>query len=217
MKRSVKNIFPIFFFISSIINYAQSAWGSEVFLNVSEKPLSYVLDEIRNQSKLNIIYSDKIINEKKITCSFNSTAEAAIIEVLRKTGFSFKKFENNVAVIFPKSPSSKKTKAVVRNKNVKTNFSPSNDEVVKPTLISSLELTYPENAIKKRIEGEVLARLLVSKSGEVTSVKVERSSGYEILDTATINYIKKLKFLPAEVNGKYHPVWTSMLVKFNFE
>ncbi|MCW8849832.1 MAG: TonB family protein [Melioribacteraceae bacterium] len=217
MKRSFKNIFPLFFFISSIINYAQNAWGSEVFLSVNEEPLSYVLNEIRSQSNLNIIYSDKIINDKKVTCNLSSTAEDAIKEVLTKTGFSYKKFENNVAVIFPKSPSSKKTKAVVRNKNVKSNFSPPNEEVLKPTLISSLELAYPENAIKERIEGEVHVLLLVSKSGNVTNVKVKKSSGHEILDTATINYIKKLKFLPAEVNGKYHPVWTSMLVKYNFE
>ncbi len=217
MKHSIKYIFFLFCFISSILNYAQSAWGSEVFLSVNEKPLSYVLNEIRNQSKLNIIYSDKIIDDKKVTCNLSSTAEEAIKEVLAKTGFSYKKFENNVAVIFPKSPSSKKTKAVVRNKNIKTKFSPPNEEVVKPTLISSLELAYPEDAIKERIEGEVLALLLVSKGGNVTQVKVERSSGYEILDTATLNYIKKLKFLPAEVNGKYHPVWTSMLVKYNFE
>ena len=167
--------------------------------------------------KLNLIYSDKIINEKKITCNLNSTAEEAMKEVLTKTGLSFKKFENNAAVIFPKSPASKKAKAVVRNKNVKNNFSPTNDELIKPTLISSLELVYPEDAIKKRIEGEVLARLMVSKSGDVMHVKVQRSSGYKILDTATINYIKRLKFLPAELNGRYHKVWTSMLVKFNFE
>ena len=217
MMISIKNIFSYLFFISSILNYAQSAWGAEVFLSVNEKPLSYVLNEIRNQSKLNIIYSDKIINDKTVTCNLNSTAEEAIKEVLTKTGFSYKKFENNVAVVFPKSPSSKKTKAVVRNKNVKSDFSPPDEKVVKPTLISSLELVYPENAIKKRIEGEVVARLLVSKSGDVTQVKVDKSSGHKILDTATINYIKKLKFLPAEVNGKYHPVWTNMLVKYNFE
>ena len=157
MKRSIKNIFPLFFFISSTINYAQRAWGSEVFLSVNEKPLSYVLDEIREQSKLNIIYSDKIINEKTVTCNLNSTAEEAIKEVLTKTGFSFKKFDNNVAVIFPKTPTSKKTKAVVRNKNVKTKISPANEEVVKPTLISTLELVYPENAIKQRIGGSTCA------------------------------------------------------------
>ena len=217
MTNSIKYIFPIFFFISSIINYAQSAWGSEVFLSVNEKPLSYVLNEIRNQSKLNIIYSDNIIENKNVTCNLNSTAEAAIKKVLTKTGLTYKKFENNVAVVFPQTPASKKTKAVVRNKNVKPNFSPPNEEVVRPALISSLQLVYPENAINKRIEGEVHALLLVSESGDVTNVKVKKSSGHEILDTATINYIKKLKFLPAEVNGKYHPVWTSMLVKYNFE
>lgn len=217
MKISYQIILFFAFSVSSILNYAQSAWGSEVFLSVNEEPLSYVLNEIRNQTKLNIIYSDKLIDDKKVSCNLNTTAEDAIKEVLTKSGLSFKKFENNVAVIFPKSPSSKKTKAVVSNKNVKTNFSDTIEDVIKPSLISKLELIYPEKAIKERIEGEVLARFLVSKSGEVSSVKVERSSGYEILDTATINYIKKLKFLPAEYNGKYHKVWTSMLVKYDFE
>ncbi|MCB9249731.1 MAG: TonB family protein [Ignavibacteriales bacterium] len=45
----------------------------------------------------------------------------------------------------------------------------------------------------------------------------EKSSGHQILDTATINYVNKLKFLPAEYKGKYKSVWITMLVKFSFE
>lgn len=214
---SKKLIFLISLIFSSSFNYAQNAWGAEVFLKVEEKSLRYVLNEIRNQSNINLIYDDKLINEKTLTCSINSTAEKAIKEVLTKTGFSFRKFENNSAVIFPKNSTVKKTKAVVSNKNIEKKFVPINNELLKPTLISNLNLVYPESAIKKGIEGEVLARILVSKSGTVADVKVEISSGYEVLDTATINYVRKLKFLPAEINGKYYKAWTSMLVKFNFE
>lgn len=211
-----KIILSILIFCPSLC-YTQNAWGEEVFLTLEEKPLRYVLNEIREQSNINIIYNDNLISEKTLSCNIKSTAENAIKEVLKQTGLTFKKFNNNTIVIIPQNTAAKKTKAVVINEKIDSEYIPTNSELLKPTLLSKLNLIYPQDAVIKGIEGEVLARILVSKKGNVSDVKLDRSSGHEILDTATINYVRKLKFLPAEINGKYQRAWTSMLVKFNFE
>ena len=214
---SKRILFLSIIFLSSIYCFAQNAWGKEVFLNIQEKPLRYVLNEIRSQSQLNLIFNDNLIAESIISCNFKSTAEEAISEVLSKNGFSFKKFENNSAVIFKSSPPPTKVKAVVRRSTLAPTAPPISSEILKPTLISNIKLNYPIEAIAKKIEGEVLTRILVTSKGDVEEVEVERSSGHNILDTATINHVRKLKFLPAEFDGKYHKVWTTMLVKYSFE
>ena len=203
--------------LSSICCLAQNAWGKEVFLNIEEKPLRYVLNEIRNQTDLNLIYNDNLFEEITLSGSFNSSAESALSEILSRYDCSFKKFENNAAVIYRKKSTPKKFKAVVRKTNTAEFIPPSQVEILKPILLSKIDLVYPQEAINKRIEGETLAKLFITKEGKVSEVLVEKSSGHQILDTATINYVNKLKFLPAEYKGKYKSVWITMLVKFSFE
>lgn len=203
--------------LSSILNHAQDAWGAEVFLNIKEMPLRNVLSEIRNQSNLNLIYDVNQVNTKVLTCNIKSSAENVITEVLSKNGFAYKKYNDNTAVIFKDMSAPKKNKAVVRKTNLEDTLSQSQLEFLKPTLLSKLELTYPQAAIRDRLEGEVLAKILVTSKGNVSDVILQKSSGHKILDTATINYVNKLEFLPAEFNGKYRSVWTTMLVKYNFE
>ncbi|MCB9249997.1 MAG: energy transducer TonB [Ignavibacteriales bacterium] len=106
---------------------------------------------------------------------------------------------------------------MVHKTNTAEFIPPSQVEILKPTLLSKIDLVYPQEAINKRIEGETLAKLFITKEGKVSEVLVEKSSGHQILDTATINYVNKLKFLPAEYKGKYKSVWITMLVKFSFE
>ena len=84
----------------SFRSYAQNAWGKEVFLNLKEKPLRDALQELRKQTDLNLIFNDNLTREKLLTLNINSTAENAISELLRSTGFTYKKFDDNSAVIF---------------------------------------------------------------------------------------------------------------------
>jgi len=203
--------------LTSFRSYAQNAWGKEVFLDIREKPLRDALAELRKQTDLNLIFNDNLTKEKLLTLNINSTAEKAMTELLSSTGFTYKKFDDNSAVIFEEKPKPPKTKAVVKKSNLKINLTSEKAEIIKPTLISKLELIYPKDAVDKQIEGEVLAKILVSSKGDVSRVKLEKSSGHQILDTATINYVQKLKFLPAELNGKYKDVWTTMVVKYQFE
>jgi TonB family protein len=202
--------------ISSIHQYSQNAWNKEVLLQIEEKPLRYILNEIRSQTNLNLIYNDKQTREIIVTCNLNTTAEEAISKVLIENGFSYKKYENNSAVIY-KNKSPQKYITVVHDSRTENDISVPKVEITKPTLLSKVELNYPQEAIDKNIEGEVLAKILVTSKGNVSKVILETSSGYKILDTVTYNYVRKLKFLPAEHNGKYLQAWTTLLVKYAFE
>lgn len=215
MKSKLIILFSSIIFVGNIA-FAQSAWGEEVFLKVEEKPLRFVLNEIRNQSNINLIFDENLVSQKLLTCNIRKPVEKVIDDVLKKSGLSYKKFNNNSAVIYKGATASKKTKAVVR-KTKPAATEVTRNSILKPTLISDSKLEYPQSAIKEGIEGEVRTRLLISKKGLVIDVVLEKTSGSEILDTTTINYVKKLSFLPAELNGKNKEAWTSMVVKFNFE
>lgn len=211
----IKSILFVLFSINCTL--AQSAWGEEVFLDIREKPLRFVLNQISEQTNLNLIYNDNLVNQHIISCNVNSPAEEALSDILKTNGFVYKKFSKNTAVIFQDKKTPPKTKGVVRNSKLTDSIPDTNHVISRPILLSKEKLEYPAAAMKDRLEGEVIAKILISKSGNVKRVVLESSSGFEILDTATINYIKKLDFLAAEYKGKYRDSWTSMIVKFNFE
>ncbi len=196
-------------------SYSQDAWRKEVFLNIKEKPLRYALSDIREQTNLNLIYNDDLAKRVIDKCSIKATAETAIKYLLNQNGLSFKKFNKNTAVIFEEKTPRPEIKTVPPKPIIKEDLTPNEDRLLKATLLSKFALDYPEEAIKKNIHGDVFLKILVDTNGDVSAVKLEKSSGYDVLDTATINYTKRLKFLPAQYNNTAQAVWTSMHVIFN--
>jgi len=76
---------------------------------------------------------------------------------------------------------------------------------------------YPAAALAGRIEGRVLLHLTVGLSGDVTLVRLVRSSGSALLDQAAITAVRKWRFEPATQRGE--PVaWECQLpVRFTLE
>lgn len=56
---------------------------------------------------------------------------------------------------------------------------------------------YPAEAIRQRLEGTVLIRIHVDKTGDVNEVDVIRSSGHSILDEAAVKAVRGWKGEPA--------------------
>ena len=56
--------------------------------------------------------------------------------------------------------------------------------------------TYPTEAKKARQQGVVTVRFSVDRSGNVSNVSIRRSSGYDILDTATLQLVQRVAPLP---------------------
>jgi TonB family protein len=216
MFREAKNIIYFLLFTANIY-FAQAGWGAEVSLNLKERPLNIALEEIRTQADVNLIYNQSLFKENLVSLNLTSTADKILANLLNAHGYTFKKFENNSAVIFRKDIPQKKMKAVVQ-KTVsleKDTFEAS--EITKPVLLSKVDIRYPEEAIRQNMEGTVLLNLLVNTKGNISRIRIGKSSGFILLDSTAINYVKDFKFLPAEVNGKHTEVWTNLHVRYNFE
>jgi len=70
-----------------------------------------------------------------------------------------------------------------------------------PELTQFVEAVYPEEFVKKGVEGSVLLELLVNETGSVDSVSVVRSLN-PLLDSSAVNAARKFKFSPAQAGGE---------------
>jgi periplasmic protein TonB len=61
---------------------------------------------------------------------------------------------------------------------------------------------YPALSVRKGEEGRVLMKVLVSASGAAEDVQIEKSSGFDRLDTAAVEAVKRWRFIPAKKNNQ---------------
>jgi TonB family protein len=205
----------LFIIYSGVLN-AQSNWEKEVNLNITNGSLKQALMEISVQSDIDFIFNDIIARENTISVDTRATVRNALSFILKQCNLEYKRFGSNIAVIF-KGKKSQKIIEKPEQRIVKNIYSSIDTEITKPVLLSNVDLYYPAEAVKEYIEGEVLAKFQISKEGIVNHVMLEKASGHRILDTATLNYVKKLRYQPAEYNGKPHEVWTTLMVKYDLE
>ena len=66
----------------------------------------------------------------------------------------------------------------------------------KITCLSCLKPKYPKIALERGYEGILKLQILISKKGEVSNIKLIKSSGYTILDKSGIDAAKKSRFYP---------------------
>lgn len=59
-------------------------------------------------------------------------------------------------------------------------------------------LFYPEEAIARGLEGEVLVLIVIDEGGQVVAARVEQGSGHRLLDDAALHAVRSLRSLPAE-------------------
>ena len=193
---------------------SQSISGRNISLICNNEPLRTVLDEIRIQAGVNFIYQDDLIDNKNITCRIkNDFVKDAVKRILSGSNISYKIFGEKVFVLFKeKKPVKISYKAIV----VDQDASVSNPVVsfTKPEIIYGDKPVYPAEAVKNNIEGKVKVRFLISKEGNVDRTIIEITSGSEILDSAAIDYINKLKFTPAKENGLTRTIWMSMVLRY---
>lgn len=77
----------------------------------------------------------------------------------------------------------------------------------------NINLVYPKEINKLRLEGKVLAKVLVDKNGIVADIKMEFSD-WGILNKYVINAINKTKFTPAIKNNNPVSSWLSVPILF---
>lgn len=56
--------------------------------------------------------------------------------------------------------------------------------------------SYPTEAKKARQQGVVTVRFTVARDGSVSAIGIKKSSGHELLDTATLELLRRVAPLP---------------------
>lgn len=80
--------------------------------------------------------------------------------------------------------------------------------------VKTQKAIYPYEAREKKIQGEVILKILISETGDVESAEV--ASGDPILGKSAIDAVKKWKFNPYIRNGKAVKVSTKVPIDFAF-
>jgi len=77
-------------------------------------------------------------------------------------------------------------------------------------------LSFPTQAVRQRMHGTVLLRVLVDEQGKPIEVRIEQSSGYALLDrSARAQVLDGWSFQPAMVDGKAVRAWARVPVNFD--
>jgi len=77
--------------------------------------------------------------------------------------------------------------------------------------------SYPRVARRRHIEGTVVLFVAVSAEGRPTQVRVESSSGFDLLDRAALDAVNRWRFEPARRNGVAAAGQVLVPVRFKLE
>jgi TonB family protein len=83
-----------------------------------------------------------------------------------------------------------------------------------PRIIENPKPVYPLEARQKGYEGKVLLRVEVLTNGRVGKVEVKKSSGYELLDQAALEAMKRWRFIPAKRGKVPFRSWGNNVITF---
>ncbi len=76
---------------------------------------------------------------------------------------------------------------------------------------------YPDVARRRGQEGVVILSVLVLKDGSVGNIRVARSSGYELLDSAALEAVGRWRFVPAKVGDEPVDMEVQVPIRFKLE
>ena len=78
-------------------------------------------------------------------------------------------------------------------------------------------LQYPEAAKAKKIQGFVVVKFVVTKTGEIGEVKIVRSKDLD-LDKEAVRIVKSLpNFIPGKLNGEVVDMWYTLPITFKLQ
>jgi TonB family protein len=99
-------------------------------------------------------------------------------------------------------------------------ISPTTPQTAAPPMVESVEYVrppapvYPAESKRKRERGTCVLRVMVDSNGHPAQIQVERSSGFERLDSAAREAVEKAVFRPYEVNGIAQPAQVLIPIEF---
>ncbi|MFN3477530.1 MAG: energy transducer TonB, partial [Candidatus Methylomirabilales bacterium] len=91
------------------------------------------------------------------------------------------------------------------------------DLIARPDYSANPKPPYPQIARENRYEGTVFLKVWVLENGKVGTLKIERSSGYDVLDKAALEAVKGWTFIPARKNGVPMAAWVVVPIRFQLD
>lgn len=76
---------------------------------------------------------------------------------------------------------------------------------------------YPHSARRRGIEGRVLVRAEVLADGRCNRVELKKTSGFDPLDQAALEAVKKWRFVPARRSSQSIVAWVEVPITFKLE
>ncbi|NVM24376.1 MAG: energy transducer TonB [Desulfobacterales bacterium] len=98
-------------------------------------------------------------------------------------------------------------------------FSPSHTPITHalPMYRKNTPPQYPLLARRRGYQGKVLLEVLVKKDGRAGSIRLARSSGYEVLDRAAIKGVRNWLFHPAKRGNELVELWVEIPIRFQLK
>jgi TonB family protein len=90
-----------------------------------------------------------------------------------------------------------------------------NQEYIPPEIKNQPRLLYPKIALDNVYTGNTVVIIHVSETGEVEKTEISKSSGYDCLDNAALEFCDNVVFYPASVNNKPVKSRISQEIKFS--
>ena len=77
----------------------------------------------------------------------------------------------------------------------------------------------PYPALSKRLgeQGKVVVRVFIDTDGNATQAEIRTSSGYDRLDQAAMDGIRKWRFKPGTSNGTPQTMWVNVPMKWELK
>lgn len=76
---------------------------------------------------------------------------------------------------------------------------------------------YPRQALRDKLQGEVLLRVQVLPNGRAGFIKVHKTSGHSVLDDAALAAIRNWSFVPARQGGEPVAGWVTVPIVFRLQ
>ncbi len=86
-----------------------------------------------------------------------------------------------------------------------------------PRELANIPPQYPQVALRRGIEGQVVVRLLIDERGKVEDVQVLRVEGHPSFREAVLDVVHKWTFRPARHGGRPVKVWGIKRIRFELE
>ena len=109
--------------------------------------------------------------------------------------------------------------AVTKSSSASTQMAPPDDSRVKLPHYNVAYLNnplpaYPPAARRMRLEGLAVVRALISAEGKVETLKLEKTSGSDLLDDAAQRAVKSWRFVPARLGTETVARWVDVPIQF---